>query len=355
MGDRRGLRHRQHEPFHDEDAVRRPPARARRPRLFQADDADRLGAQHAGGELPVAVRERRLGGQSRIDGPVRPLREPEPARGVLCPRAERRRGVARRRDDQRDRQQLRDAARRRSLRPRTRQASEADAVSAEERAAPDGDERRRKRMSDLRAAVAAGVFGTDEAFRALLQSTVATARAIFHAKASSAFLLDEETDELVFEAVAGEGADTLVGRRFPSSTGVAGWVLVTRQPLVVDDLSKDTRFSRDAAASTGYVPRGLMAAPLLVEDRALGVLEVLDRPAATPFTLAEMDLLGLFANQAAIALDLLQRARRAQAALGGEGELAALGRFAARLEEAPEETRAAGLELLAALDRLLGL
>src|SRR5438105_14613859 len=116
-------------------------------------------------------------------------------------------------------------------------------------------------MSDLRAAVAAGVFGTDEAFRALLQSTVETARAIFHAKASSVFLLDEETDELVFEAVAGEGADTLVGRRLPSSTGVAGWVLVTRPPLVVDDLTKDTRFSRHAAASTGYVPRGLMAVP----------------------------------------------------------------------------------------------
>jgi GAF domain-containing protein len=208
-------------------------------------------------------------------------------------------------------------------------------------------------MSDLRAAVAAGVFGTDEAFRSLLQSTVETARAIFHAKASSVFLLDEEADELVFEAVAGEGADTLVGRRFPSSTGVAGWVLVTRQSLVVDDLTKDTRFSRDAAASTGYVPRGLMAVPLLAEEKALGVLEVLDRPAGIPFTLAEMDVLGLFANQAAIALDLLQRARRAQAALAGEGELAALSRFAARLEDAPEETRAAGLQLLAALEQLL--
>jgi GAF domain-containing protein len=94
--------------------------------------------------------------------------------------------------------------------------------------------------------------------------------------------------------------------------------------------------------------------PLLAEEKALGVLEVLDRPAGIPFTLAEMDLLGLFANQAAIALDLLQRARRAQAALEGAGELAALGRFAARLEDAPEETRAAGLELLAALERLLG-
>jgi GAF domain-containing protein len=206
-------------------------------------------------------------------------------------------------------------------------------------------------VTDLRAAVAAGVLGAEESYRALLRATVEVARAIFKAKASSVFLLDEETDELVFEAVAGEGADTLVGQRFPSSTGVAGWVLVTRQPLVVDDLTKDTRFSREAAESTGYVPRGLMAVPLLSEDRALGVLEVLDRPQDSAFTLAEMDLLGLFGNQAAIALELLQRARSARAALDGETELA---RFAARLEDAPEETRAAGLDLLRSLERLLG-
>jgi GAF domain-containing protein len=208
-------------------------------------------------------------------------------------------------------------------------------------------------VSDLRAAVAAGVFGADDAFRALLQATVETARGIFHAKASSVFLLDETTDELVFEAVAGEGAGTLIGKRFPSSTGVAGWVLVTRQPLVVDDLTKDTRFSRDAAESTGYVPRGIMAVPLLVDDTALGVLSVLDRPVDVPFTLAEMDVLGLFGNQAAIALDLLRRARRAQAALGGEGELAALARFASRLEDADEDKREAALQLLRALERLL--
>jgi GAF domain-containing protein len=210
-------------------------------------------------------------------------------------------------------------------------------------------------VSDLRAAVAAGVLGADDAFRALLQATVETARGIFHAKASSVFLLDEATDELVFEAVAGEGAGTLVGKRFPSSTGVAGWVLVTRQPLVVDDLTKDTRFSRDAAESTGYVPRGIMAVPLLVDDSVLGVLSVLDRPVDVPFTLAEMDVLGLFGNQAAIALDLLRRARRARAALDGGGELAALARFASRLEDADEDKREAGLQLLRALERLLTL
>jgi GAF domain-containing protein len=208
-------------------------------------------------------------------------------------------------------------------------------------------------MSELQAAVAAGALGAEEGYRSLLQATVEVARAIFSAKAASVFLLDEATDELVFEAVAGEGAGELVGRRFPSSTGIAGWVLVTRQPLVVDDLKSDTRFSRQAAESTGYVPNGIMAVPLLVEERALGVLEVLDRPSDARFSLAELDLLGLFANQAAIALDLLQRGRRARAALAGDGELGALARLAGGLDAADPERRAAGLALLRALEQLL--
>jgi len=208
-------------------------------------------------------------------------------------------------------------------------------------------------MSDLRAAVAAGALGSEESYRELLQSIVEVARAIFGARASSVFLHDEDSDELVFEAVAGEGADELIGQRFPSSTGIAGWVLVTRQPLVVDDLTADTRFSREAAETTGYVPRALMAVPLLDDERAVGVLEVLDRPEGSAFTLAEMDLLGLFANQAAIALTLLQRARRARAAVEGGGELAAVAALAARLETADEDRRRDGLALLAALERLL--
>jgi GAF domain-containing protein len=206
---------------------------------------------------------------------------------------------------------------------------------------------------DLQGAVAAGVLGVEENFRALLTSIVEVARAIFKAKASSIFLLDEETDELVFEAVAGEGSDTLVGRRFPSSTGIAGFVLVARQPLVIEDVLRDPRFSRETAESTGFVPKGLMAVPLLHEERALGVLEVLDRPSDARFTLAEMELLGLFANQAAIALDLLQRARRARSTLEGEGELAVLARVAAALEKQHEEGTTDGLRLLEALEKVL--
>jgi hypothetical protein len=73
---------------------------------------------------------------------------------------------------------------------------------------------------DVRAAVAAGVLPADDSFRELLQSIVDVARAILGARASSIFLLDEATDELVFEAVSGEGA-ALLGHRFPSGISSA--------------------------------------------------------------------------------------------------------------------------------------
>jgi GAF domain-containing protein len=139
----------------------------------------------------------------------------------------------------------------------------------------------------------------------LLQSIADVARAIFGARAASIMLYDEEALALEFAAVSGEGSDTLVGRRIPATTGVAGWVLATEQPLAIEDVSADPRFAADVASSTGYVPRGLMAAPLLTDRGALGVLNVLDRPKRTEFSLIEMDLLQAFAHQAALSLTLI--------------------------------------------------
>ena len=208
---------------------------------------------------------------------------------------------------------------------------------------------------ELRDAVSAGVLGSEADYRALLQSIVEVARSIFSAKASSLMLLDEEADELVFEAVAGEGSDTLIGQRFPSSTGIGGWVLVTRQPLVIEDLRQDPRFSRTTAEETGYVPEGMMCVPLLHDEQALGVLYVLDRPTNSRFTLAEMDLLGLFGNQAAIALQLLRRARRVRSLMEGEtgDDVSAVARLAETVDKLEDDRRTAGVQLIKAIERIL--
>ena len=168
------------------------------------------------------------------------------------------------------------------------------------------------------------------------------------------FLLDSEADELVFEAVSGEGEESLVGRRFPSSTGIAGWVLVTGQSLVLDDVSADPRFASQAAESTGYVPDAIMAVPLVSGERTLGVLEVLDRPSGERFTMEEADLLGMFAAQAAVALDLLERSRSARTLLTDEAAGgSALTRLAAALESAEPQDRDVALALVDALERII--
>ncbi|HZQ82935.1 MAG TPA: GAF domain-containing protein [Gaiellaceae bacterium] len=197
----------------------------------------------------------------------------------------------------------------------------------------------------LRAAVAAGLLGSEQEFARLLRSIVEVARAIFGAKASSIFLLEEEANELVFAAVAGEEEQFLVGRRMSASSGIAGWVASARTPLVLEDVQSDPRFARDVAEDTGYVPRGLMAVPLLEEERVLGVLQVLDRPERARFSLQEMELLGLFASQAAIALSLLGTARKARAALADDGQASLVAQLAAALDRL-EGRRRQGAEAL---------
>jgi GAF domain-containing protein len=156
-------------------------------------------------------------------------------------------------------------------------------------------------------------------------------------------LFDEEADELVFAAVAGDGEQRLVGRRLPSSTGIAGWVLSSRTPLVLEDVQSDPRFARDVAEKTGFVPKGIMAVPLLADERTLGVLQVLDRPQRARFSLQEMEMLGLFASQAAIALELLE---------GDEGA-AVVARVAGALERLDGPRREAGVALLEQLAIIL--
>lgn len=208
-------------------------------------------------------------------------------------------------------------------------------------------------MNDMNDAVTAGVMAGEQVHEELLNSIVAVALAFFDARAASITLLDRETNELVFEAVSGEGSDSLKGSRFPADAGVAGFVATAGQPLILDDVSNDPRFARDVAQGTGYVPKALIAAPLLSGERVLGVLSVLDRSDDRPFGLKEMGLLELFAHQAATAILVVQAARDARGSLGGTGEMTAVSRLVANLAGSDEDRRQTGLRLVESLADLL--
>jgi GAF domain-containing protein len=141
---------------------------------------------------------------------------------------------------------------------------------------------------------------SDEEF---LQSIVDTARLVFDAAACSIALLNVNEDELEFRVTAGAGSEATVGMRMPADRGIAGWALMAGQAIAVDDLHQDPRFAADIAELTGYVPASIMAMPLESEQRTLGVIEVLDRRRGGGEGADDMELLGLFARQATLALE----------------------------------------------------
>jgi signal transduction protein with GAF and PtsI domain len=112
---------------------------------------------------------------------------------------------------------------------------------------------------------------------AALERCVEAARALFSAAACSIALVDDDGGTLEFVASDGAGADEIVGVTIPVSRGIAGWAVMSGQPIAVRDVQADARFARDVAESTHYVPTAIYAAPMLDADgEVLGVVSVLD-------------------------------------------------------------------------------
>jgi GAF domain-containing protein len=137
----------------------------------------------------------------------------------------------------------------------------------------------------------------------LLRSITAAARSLFDAAACSLALLDEAGETLTFYVASGAGADEVTGLRVPVGRGIAGFVVSSGQPVAIADVARDPRFAADVASSTGYVPRSVLAMPLQTEREVLGVIELLDQRADGPAGRRDMELLGLFAQQAALAIE----------------------------------------------------
>jgi GAF domain-containing protein len=136
----------------------------------------------------------------------------------------------------------------------------------------------------------------------LLQSIVDATVRLFDAEAASIALFEPDPDRLVFRVAAGEQGAGAIGLSVPPTQGIAGFVYSTGQALALSDVANDPRFNRDAAEQTGYVPRSIAAAPLLDEEGAIGVLQVLDKRSSATFSLQDMELIGVFAAQATVAI-----------------------------------------------------
>ncbi len=137
----------------------------------------------------------------------------------------------------------------------------------------------------------------------VLQETTALAASVLDADASTLMLLDERTQELVFEIPVGGASGLLRQQRIPVTQGIAGWVARHNAPVICNDVANDPRFNSQVDAMTGYVTRSVICVPLQVKGRIIGVLEVLNKRQPEGFNQQDLEWLSTLGAQAAIAIE----------------------------------------------------
>jgi signal transduction histidine kinase len=137
----------------------------------------------------------------------------------------------------------------------------------------------------------------------VLNDTMQLAAAVLDASVSILMLVDEETQELVFEYTFGEMGNALRQQRTPLDEGIAGWVATHGTPALVNNVRTDARFNNRVDARTGFLTQSVVCAPIRIRGNTIGVLEGLNKRSGEGFDSEDLSLMITTANQAAIAIE----------------------------------------------------
>jgi len=137
----------------------------------------------------------------------------------------------------------------------------------------------------------------------LLTKIMEGAKQICDVEADSILLLDKKKKELYFRIALGEKSDEIKKVVLPIGEGIAGWVAQTGEPLIINDVSVDPRFSKKIDELTKLKTKSILCVPIKFKDEILGVIEVLNKSNDEEFTEDDLQYLTVLASQAAIALN----------------------------------------------------
>jgi sigma-B regulation protein RsbU (phosphoserine phosphatase) len=167
-----------------------------------------------------------------------------------------------------------------------------------------------RRLAQLHSLVeVSALIGSSLDLSEVLNGVMQKAKAVMEAEAASILLFNERTNKLEFEVAVGEGAPgaTLETLRktiaLDLGQGIAGAVALSRQPELIADVPSDPRFYKNADKITGFITRSMLAAPMIVRDKLVGVAEVLNPRHGGRFTPEDLELFSTYCRQAAVAIE----------------------------------------------------
>lgn len=137
----------------------------------------------------------------------------------------------------------------------------------------------------------------------VMQMAVEAAISLVAAETGSLLLSDQDTGQIFFEvALAPQGEMLKKEVRLARGQGIAGWVIDTGEPLVVNDVQSDPRFFRIADEMSGFITRNMVCVPVRTREKTIGALQAINKKNGS-FDDEDKDALMAFANQVAISIE----------------------------------------------------
>ena len=137
----------------------------------------------------------------------------------------------------------------------------------------------------------------------LLLDITEIASLVLDAMAACLLLIKEGTDEMVLEVVYGGGSEALHMVKGRIGEGLVGWVAQSGEPVIVNDVQKDSRFNPKVDARTGILARSIICVPLQVKGKTIGVLEAINKRSNEGFDEEDLKILMTIAAHAAVAIE----------------------------------------------------
>ncbi len=149
--------------------------------------------------------------------------------------------------------------------------------------------------------ITARINSSDD-LKSLLPAIINTTKNVLDTEGCSLLLYDKESDCLVFDTTAGEKKDNLTQMKVPRGKGIAGMVLETLRPEIVNDADKDQRIYKNIDDATGFRTRNLICVPMIANGEVQGVLEAVNSIDKRDFNEKDIKILRYLSDLAAIAI-----------------------------------------------------
>lgn len=137
----------------------------------------------------------------------------------------------------------------------------------------------------------------------LLKRIGAAIENILNAEASSIMLLDDDQQTLSFKVATGEKGGVVQKIKVKVGQGIAGMVARDRKPLIVNDVTKDPRFTGQVDQASGFTTRSIACVPMTADGETIGIVEVLNKRDGSGFTEDDKAILESMAALAAVSIN----------------------------------------------------